>query len=128
MCTTVENVWKKHFNPRHIIKWHIYEKKKVESACQKTETIQSRNIYSFQTCDTFMKNCWNMLDRKKFNLTLLLVKCNVGKAVENAWKKMKWIPTFENLWFSTVKHTRQWLRDTDSLSVYTTSQLQSIWF
>ena len=103
------------------IKWHIYEKKKpVESACQKTETIQSCNIYSFQTCDTFTKNSWNMLDRKKFNLTLLSVKCNVGKAVEKAWKKMKWIPTFENLWLSTVKHTRQWLRDTDSLSVYTT--------
>lgn len=116
------------------IKWHVYEKKKkkkiAENARQKIETTESRNIYSFQMCNTFMKNSWNMFDRKKghFNLTWLSVKCNVGKTVENAWHLMKWIPTFENLWLHRVKHTRRWLKDRLSQPLQHTSQLEYFWF
>lgn len=104
------------------------KKHTAENARQKIETTESHNIYSFQMCNTFMKNNWNMFDRKKghFNLTWLSVKCNVGKTVENAWNLMKWIPTVENLWLHRVKHTRQWLKDRLSQPLQHTSQLQSI--
>lgn len=131
VCTTVEKCLNILIHViLFFIKWHVYEKKKKKSWKCQTENrkLESQNIYSFQMCNTFMKNSWNMFDRKKghFNLTWLSVKCNVGKTAENAWNLMKWIPTFENLWLHRVKHTRRWLKDRFSRPLQHTSQLQSI--
>lgn len=62
------------------------KKKKVESACQKTGTSQSHNIYSFQMCNTFMKISSNMHDRKKRHQPVTFSQVQCG---ENSWKCVK---------------------------------------
>lgn len=110
------------------IKWRIYEKKKkrLKVPVRKQELVNPIIYIPFRCVIHLWKSvqiC--MIGRRDTNL-LLSVKCNVEKTVENVWKEMKLIRTFQNLHLNTVKNTRQWLRDLDSQHLHHTSQSQGI--
>lgn len=111
------------------IKWHIYGK-------QLRRPVRNCKIFNPIVYILFRRviDLWRTVEmclterRDIFISCYFSVKCDAMKMVEKCLKeKMNIIPTFENLHFSMAKHTRQWLKDTNSLSLPQITVTEHFW-